>query len=157
MIQKTMVKRLLVSLLFAVSVLFLAATVSASGSLANITNVEVDGVGVNASPAIVVGDTVTVRVDFNSLVNASDVTVKVEIEGDRKNVQEETRTFDVETGFEYTKSLRLEVPFDLKDTLSGPVILTVKVSGSGLKTENTYELRLQRASFDASIKAVSVP
>src|SRR3989344_9017719 len=92
----TMEKKFLVSFLLAVSVLFLAATVSAAGPLATITNVEVDGVNVNSNPAIVVGDSVTIRVDFNSLVNASDVTVEVEIEGDREDVVGETRPFDVE-------------------------------------------------------------
>ncbi|MBI1973045.1 hypothetical protein HYS50_03500, partial [Candidatus Woesearchaeota archaeon] len=153
----TMEKKFLVSFLLAVSVLFLAATVSAAGPLATITNVEVDGVNVNANPAIVVGDSTTIRVDFNSLVNASDITVEVELEGDREDVRAETRAFDVETGLEYSKSVKLNVPFDLKDTLSGPVDLNVEISGSGFRTEATYTLRLQRTPFDASIKAVSVP
>ena len=156
MIQ-TMEKKFLVSFLLAVSVLFLAATVSAAGPLATITDVEVDGVNVNASPAIVVGDSVLIRVDFDSLENASDVTVEAEIEGDKEDVRAETRAFDVETGFEYSRSLRLDVPFDLKDTLSGDVTLNIDISGSGFKTEATYTLRLQRAPFDAAIKAVSVP
>lgn len=152
-----MEKKFLVSFLLAVSVLFLIATVSAAGPLASITKVEVDGVNVNANPAVVVGDILTVRVDFNSLVNASDITVQVELEGNKKNVQVETRAFDVETGSEYSKSLKLDVPFDLKDTLSGDVTLTVKVSGNGYKTENSYILTVQRSSFDASIKSISVP
>ncbi len=155
MIHK-MEKKFLVSFLLAVSILFLAAAVSAA-PLATITKVEVDGVNVSASPAIVVGETVTVRVDFDSLVNASDVTVEVEIEGDKEDVRAETRAFDVETGFEYSKSLKLEVPFDLKDTLSGSVTLNVDVSGSGFKTSATYTLRFQRTSYEADIKAVSVP
>ena len=153
----TMEKKFLVSFLLAVSVLFLAATVSAAGPLATITNVEVDGVNVNLNPAIVVGDTVTIRVDFNSLVNASDVTVEVEIEGDKEDVVGETRAFDVETGNEYTKSLKLDVPFDLKDSLSGDVVINVDISGSGYKTEASYTVRVQREPFEANIKAVSVP
>jgi len=152
-----MEKKFLVSFLLAISVLFIIATVSAAGELATIPKVEVDGVNVNSHPAVVVGDTLTVRVDFNSLVNASDITVEVTIEGDKKDVQVETRAFDVETGSEYSKSLKLDVPFDLKDTLSGDVTLTVKVSGNGYKTENSYTLKVQRSSFDASIKSVSVP
>jgi len=149
-------KKFLVSFLLAVSVLLLAVNVSAA-SLATITNVEVDGLNVSSDPAIVVGDTVTFRVDFNALVNVSDVTVEIELEGDREDVQAETSPFDIETGFEYSKSLRLEVPFDLKDTLSGPVTLNVDISGSGYKTSATYTLRLQREPFDVAIKAVSVP
>ena len=153
----TMEKKFLVSFLLAVSVLFLAATVSAAGQLATITNVEVDGVNINSNPAITVGDTVTVRVDFNSLVNASDVTVEVEIEGDKEDVVGETRAFDVETGSEYTKSLKLDVPFDLKDSLSGDVVINIDISGSGFKTEASYTVRVQREPFEANIKAVSVP
>ncbi len=155
MIHK-MEKKFLVSFLLAVSVLFLAATVSAT-NFATITNVEVDGVDWNSNPAIVVGDSVTIRVDFNSFVSASDVTVEVELESDKKDVRLETRPFDVETGQTYTRSLRLEVPFDLKDTLSEFVTLTVEISGDGFKTTEFRELRLQRTAFDASIKAISVP
>lgn len=155
MIHK-MEKKFLVSFLLAVSVLFLAATVSAT-NFATITNVEVDRVDWNSNPAIVVGDSVTVRVEFNSLVSASDVTVEVELESDKKDVRLETRPFDVETGQTYTRSLRLEVPFDLKDTLSEFVTLTVEISGDGFKTTDFRKLRLQRTAFDASIKAISVP
>ena len=155
MIQ-TMEKKFLVSFLLAVSVLFLATTVSAA-DVGTITNVEIDGVNVGTNPAIVVGDSVTIRVDFNSLVNAQDVTVEVELEGDRKDVRAETRFFDVETGLEYSRSVRLDVPFDLKDTLSGPVTLNIDISGDGFKTEASYDLRVQRTSYDADIKAISVP
>lgn len=147
----------MVSFLLAVSVLLLAATVSASGQLGTINTVEVNGVAIGNNPAIVTGDTATIRVDFVSDVNASDITVEVELEGDKENVRAETMSFDVEDGFAYTKSLKLDVPFDLKDVLSGPITLTVKISGSGFKTENSYDLRVQRAAFDADIKAVSVP
>jgi len=149
-------KKFLVSLFVLVSALFLVTTVSAA-PLATIDLVEVDGLDATTSPAIVVGDTITVRVEFTSLENASDVTVEVEIEGDKKDVEAETRSFDVEAGFRYVKSLRLDVPFDLKDELSGVVTLNVDISGDGFKTENTFTLRLQRESFDADIKSIGVP
>jgi len=152
-----MEKKILVSFLLAVSALFLIATVSATGSLATISKVEVNSVDVASDPAIVVGDTLTVRVDFSSLVTASDVTVEVELEGNKKDVQVESRAFDVESGFTYTRSLKLEVPFDLKDTLSGVANLHVKINGNGYNTEADYTLRVQRDSFDADIKSISVP
>ncbi len=151
-----MEKKFLVSFLLAVSVLFLATIVSAT-NFATISDVEVDRVDWNNRPAIVVGDSITVRVEFNSLVSASDVTVEVELESDKKDVRVETRPFDIETGQTYTRSLRLDVPFDLKDTLSEFVTLTVEISGDGFKTTEFRELRLQRTAFDASIKAISVP
>jgi hypothetical protein len=152
----TMEKKFLVSFLLAVSVLFLATTVSAA-DIATIQLVEVDGLNVLDNPAIVVGDTVTIRVDFDSLVNAADVTVEAEIEGDKEDVRAETRVFDVESGFQYSKSLKLTVPFDLKDSLSGEVTLNIDISGDGFKTSQSYTLRLQRESYDAEIKSVSVP
>ena len=148
-------KIFLVSLLALVSVLFLATTVSAADFTA--IDVEVDGVDVISSPAIVVGDTVSVRVEFTSNVNASDVTVEVEIEGDKHDSEAQTKSFDVEEGHRYVKTLRLEVPFDLKDDLSGFVSLTVDISGDGYKTQKSYTLRVQRESFNADIKSIGVP
>ncbi|MEK6912967.1 MAG: hypothetical protein AABX26_03370 [Nanoarchaeota archaeon] len=149
-------KKLLVSFVMLFSVLFLAVAVSAA-PIGTITNVEVDGLNVNSNPAIVVGDAIDVRVDFNSLVNASDVTVEVKIEGNKKDVEAQTRNFDVETGKEYSRTLKLDVPFDLKDELSGTVDLTVEVSGDGFKTTSVYTLSVQRESFNANILSVSVP
>ena len=149
-------KKLLVSFVMLLSVLFLVATVSAA-QLATLSSVEVDGLNVNSDPALVVGDSVDVRVEFSSLVNASDVTVEVEIEGDKKDVKAETRSFDVESGREYTRTLRLEVPFDLKDSLSDFATVNVEVSGDGFRTEASYTLRIQRESFNANIVSVSVP
>ena len=150
-------KKLLVSFLAFVSVLFLAVTVSAVSELATNLDVEVDGINVNDNPAIIVGDTVSIRVEFESMVNASDITVEVEIEGDRKDVEAQTRLFDVEDGNSYVKTLRLEVPFDLKDDLSDFVTLNIDISGSGFKTETSFDLRVQRESFDADIKSIGVP
>jgi hypothetical protein len=149
-------KKLLVSFAMLFSILFLAAAISAA-PVGTITKVEVDGLNVNSNPAIVVGDVVSVRVDFNSLVNASDVTVEAEIEGNKKDVSAETKSFDVETGKEYSRTLKLDVPFDLKDDLSGTVDLTVTVSGDGFKTTQVYTLRVQRESYNANILSVSVP
>lgn len=149
-------KKLLVSFVMLFSVLFLAVAVNAA-AIGTISNVEVDGLNVNSNPAIVVGDAIDVRVDFNSLVNASDVTVEVKIEGNKKDVEAQTRNFDVETGKEYSRTLKLDVPFDLKDELSGTVDLTVEVSGDGFKTTSVYTLSVQRESFNANILSVSVP
>jgi len=150
-------KKLLVSFVMLFSILSLVATTVSAVELATISMVEVDGLNVNSDPAIVVGDSVDIRVEFNSLVNASDVTVEVEIEGDKKDVKAETRAFDVESGNEYARTLRLEVPFDLRDTLSDFVTVNVKVSGDGFKTEASYQLRVQREPFSANIMSISVP
>ncbi|MFI5241240.1 MAG: hypothetical protein ACHQUA_02280 [Microgenomates group bacterium] len=154
--NKMNTKRFLVSFVMLFSVLFLAAAVSAA-PLATITNVEVDGLDVNSNPAITVGDIVDFRVEFSSLVQASDVTVEVDLEGDKKDVSAETRAFDVESGKANARNLKLDVPFDLKDSLSGSVDLTVTVSGDGFKSEQTYTLRVQRTPYSTDIVSVNVP
>lgn len=157
-IRKNMeTKKLLVSFMMLVSVLFLAATVSAVTNVGAINSVEVDGINVSDNPAIIAGETVLVKVEFTSDVNVSDITVEVEIEGDRKDVQAETALFDVEDEHTYAKTLRLDIPFDLKDELSGFVDLNIKISGSGYKTIGSYTLRIQRESYNLNVLSVGVP
>ena len=149
-------KKLLVSFVMLVSVLFLIPTISAA-DVGTISSVEIDGIDVGDDPAIIVGDTVLVRVEFESDVNASDITVEVEIEGDRRDVEAQTALFDVEEGHRYVKTLRLEIPFDLKDEISGFVDLNIEISGSGYKTTDSYTLRVQRESYSLYILSISVP
>jgi len=149
-------KKLLVPFIMLVSILFLAATVSAA-NVGTIKSVEVDGINVSDNPAIIAGETVLVKVEFESDVNASDITVKAEIEGDKKNVEAQTALFDVEDGHRYAKTLKLEVPFDLKDELSGFVDFNIKISGSGYKTTGNYTLRVQRESYSLDILSIGVP
>ncbi|MCH8945431.1 MAG: hypothetical protein IIA85_00725 [Nanoarchaeota archaeon] len=133
-------------------------TVSAAASLTvgnTIDRVEVNGLDWTENPAIVAGDTISVRVEFTSDVNASDITVEVELETDKEDVEAQTRVFDVEAGNKYVKILKLEVPFDLKDELSDFVTLTVKISGDGFKTTESEELRVQRLAYDTNILSIS--
>ncbi|MBU1252706.1 MAG: hypothetical protein KJ905_00795 [Nanoarchaeota archaeon] len=148
-------KKLLVSFVMLVSVLFLVATVSAQ--LAGSVVVKVNDVNVDTNPAVVAGNTLPVRVEFDSLENTKDVTVYVEIEGDRKNVEAETAFFDVEEGRTYVKTLALEIPYDLKSKLSGFYGLTVKISGVDFETEQSYDLRVQRESYNVDVVSVVVP
>ncbi len=154
-------KRILVSFLLVASLVFFAATVSAEVA-ANGLDVEVNGIAVNpntltGNPAIVAGESIVVRVQFESNVSIQDVTVEVELETNKEEVQAETSFFDVETDHTYVKTLKLDVPFDLKDELSGFATLNVEVSGQGDKTEESYTLRVQRESYNADIKSISVP
>lgn len=153
----TMEKKFLVSFLIAVSFLFIIANVSAVSDSSTITNVEINAISVNSNPTVTVGDTITVRVDFTSLVNQSNMVLRVELQGDQQTVQAETQPFDVQTGFTYTKSLQLTVPFDLQDTLSNIADLNVRISGSGYKTEADYNVGVQRQSYNADILSVIVP
>ncbi len=159
--NKMNTKKLTVSFLVFVSVFALIATVSAVAStsqLGTISTVQVDQVNVNNNPAIVAGDNVNVRVDFASLVNTSDVTVKVTIEGNKGDSVVQTVPFDVEQGQTYTKTLQVTVPSDLKDVLSDYTTLDVEIKGAnGYKTQTSYDLRVQRQAYDANIMSVNVP
>jgi len=149
-------KNFLVSFLMAAMVLVLVATVSAVSNLGSIDSVEVDDVSVVSDDAsVVAGDTVTVDIIFTSDVNASDVRVEAEIEGEKVDVDAKTSSFDVEDGFVYKKSLKLELPYELKDQLSDEITLTVTVKNGDFKTEEEYTLRVQRESYNADIKSVS--
>lgn len=150
--NKMNAKKLWVSLLMLVSVLFLAA--SASAQVASSIDLEINGVDISEDPAIIVGDTVFIRIEFESLVNDSDVTIRAELEGDRERVEAETTRFDVESGFTYAKTLALNVPHDLRNEISGTIDLNIKISDTSLMT---YELRVQRESFDLEVLSVNVP
>jgi len=149
-------KKTLVSFMAIAFVLCLVATVSAA-DLANINSVEVNGLNaMTNNVAVLAGDTITVKVDFTSSVNASDITVEAEIEGDKQDVQAESVPFDIEDGKMYRKALALQVPFDLKEDLSGDATLTIKISGDGYRTATDYSIRVQRQAYNADIKSVSV-
>lgn len=153
--QKMNAKKLLVSFMAIALVMFLAVTVSA----ANITdNLEVkvndDWASYN-DLSVTAGETLVIKVAFNSLIDASDVTVKAEIEGSKVDSSEISSSFDVETGLRYSKTLRVKVPYELKDEVSDDVSLIVTVKkGSSYKTVEEYTLRVQRPSYNANIMSI---
>ncbi|MDO8467960.1 MAG: hypothetical protein Q7S56_03385 [Nanoarchaeota archaeon] len=147
-------KKLLVSFLAIASLLIVATAFVSANELASGVSTFIDNAGVD-NTGIVAGDTMTIQVIFTSDVNASDVTVEVELEGDKADAQVETRYFDVESGHRYTKFLNLKVPYELKDQLSDDATLTVKISGDGFETEQVYDVRIQRQPYEASVMSVS--
>lgn len=151
--SKMNAKKLMVSFLAVASLLLVATSVSAADFNSVLTKVD----GVNAEhAAIVAGDTIVVEVSFDSGVNASDVTIEVELEGEKADVEAETKSFDVEEGFRYIKVLTLKVPYELKDQLSEDAELTVEISGRDVKSVETYDLRIQRESYNANVMSVVV-
>lgn len=148
-------KKTLVSFFAIASVLLLVATVSASDFVG--VGVKVDDINANNRPAIIAGETVTIDVFFTSQVNSDDVKVKVEIEGDKVDVQDVSSTFDVEEGERYKKTFKLKVPYELKDQLSDEVTLNLKIWGGDTETYRAdYDLRVQRPSYNTDIKSVDV-
>lgn len=166
-------KKILVSLCTIAIALFLVATVSAgalyqygvpgtatttsASEIANYTVIEVEGINVLNNPSVVAGETVAVKVSFTALADATDVKVKVELDGDKVNVDAMSTPFDVELGKTYTKTLNVEVPFELKDVPSDSLTLDVTIGDGDL--ESVYEnliLNVQRPSYNPVVKSVSV-
>ena len=154
-------KNLMVSFVATAIALFLIATASAytiTGDLTTAESVKIDGMVVTATSeiSVIAGDSIVVQVFFNSLQDATDVRVKAEIEGDKLDVDARTDSFDVETGKTYMKTLKLKVPFELKEDLSEDFTLNVKVWNGDFKSEwEGIVLRVQRPSYNPVIKSIS--
>lgn len=167
-------KNVLVSFLLIASVLFLATTVSAAPLVENgvveIEDVEVwtlasSGGFTGDVVSVVAGETMEVKVRFevgsldlgSGETSASDVKVRVEIEGDKDDVIAVSAPFDVEEWKTYTKTLTLKVPSELKDELSEDMTLNLKIWNSDYESEfSDISFRVQRPSYDASIKSITV-
>jgi len=151
-------KNLMVSLCTIAIALLLVVTVSAI-DLTNPSNVaiEIDGMDVADNPAIIAGDSMSIRVEFTADFDASDVRVKAELEGDKVDVYVMSTPFDVEASHTYKKTLTLKVPFELKDQISDDVTLNLKIWNGDYKTEvEDLVLRVQRPSYNPVVKSVSV-
>ena len=154
--MKMNTKQFLVSFLTIASVLLLVGTVSAVDFTIN--EVTVDGISAMSDQAsVIAGETITIKVYFDSSVDASDVRIKAEIEGDKTDVDTMTQPFDVEDGFEYRKILTLKVPSELKDDVSGEVSLSLKIwGGDSDKLTDSYQLNVQRPSYHIDFKSITV-
>lgn len=155
MVTKMDTKKLLVSLSLAILAIFMVATVSAT-SLTSTTSIEIDGIDLLDHPAVIAGDTVVMNIEFTADVNASDVKVKVVLEGNKVDVNAVSAPFDVEAGKTYKKALKVKVPYELKDDLSNDLDLTVKIWNGDYKTEIEDTLRVQRPSYNPVVKSVTV-
>jgi len=154
-------KNLMVSFVATAIALFLIATASAytvTGDLTTAESVKIDGMVVTATSeiSVIAGDSIVVQVFFNSLQDATDVRVKAEIEGDKLDIDARTDSFDVEAGKTYMKTLKIQVPFELKEDLSEDFTLNVKVWNGDFKSEwEDIVLRVQRPSYNPVIKSIS--
>ena len=152
-------KNLLVSFCALAAILFLAVSVSAATSeLATVNSVEVDGIntGSVAQLSVVAGDTISVKVVFTALENASNVKIEAEIEGKKVSADDTVGPFDVEAGKTYVRTLEVALPYELGDDVSGEVILNLKLWNGDFRT--TYPevtLGIQRVSYNAKVMSIS--
>jgi hypothetical protein len=153
-------KNLMVSFCTFAIALFLVGFIGATSSgLVDIYSIQVDGMEAwwYGDVAVVAGETVEVEVEFTALHDASDVRMEVEIEGSKIDVDEKTPLFDVEDGKRYVKTLRLRIPYELKDEISENVFLSIKLWNGDYKTEiSDLVLRVQRPSYHADIMSIEV-
>ncbi|MBU0893912.1 MAG: hypothetical protein KKB88_00545 [Nanoarchaeota archaeon] len=156
-------KKLLVSFIAIMTVFCLVATVSAADF--DITKVEVDGITIVDSGELLedtivpltAGDTVSVEVWFTAEFYDEDVTVQIELEGNKDDTSAETRSFDVRPDRQYHKTLSIKVPYELKDELFDELTLHVEIDGADYNTENEYVLEVERPSYNTDIKSISIP
>ncbi|MDH3353392.1 MAG: hypothetical protein OEL87_03015, partial [Nanoarchaeota archaeon] len=92
-------------------------------------------------------------VTFNAADDASDVKVKVYMEGHRDDVSAYTSRFDIESGNTYTKLLSLELPSDSND-LSEKYTLYVEVVSKDEKSGAEYTVSMQRESYTFEVLSV---
>lgn len=148
-------KKLLVSFLLIASVLFLATAVSAA-DVTTVYTVEVDGVDADDA-SVIAGETIEVKFEFDSAVDAQNVRIKAELEGETTDVTAVTPLFDIEAGETYVKTLVLKVPSDLdEDVLSADdLALNLKIWNSDDKTEvPVILLNVQKPSYNVAVKSV---
>jgi len=150
-------KKFWVSFLVIASVLVLASAASASPLNISYGSVKVNDIVTETnSVSVIAGDTIPVVVTFTSNVNASDVRLSVTTEGAKVDAEKEVFVGDIEIGQTYTKSLTLQVPYELQDAQSGNLHLVVKM-WNGAFSGNTYDtiLRVQRPAYNAEIMSLS--
>lgn len=144
--MKTMVNnKLLVSLVAIIAVFAMIANVAA---FADITSVQVDDIeGLSGdSLAIFAGQTVPVRITFDATDNASDVRIKVWISGD-KSYSASTERFDVIDGKVYTRTVPVQVPYDIDPSEDFSLEVIVESRNDGIADQVSVDLSVQRESY----------
>ena len=151
-------KKILVSFLAIMTVLLLVTTVSAATSeLVTINNVKVNGINElgNEDISVVAGEMISVEVEFEALEDASDVRIKVELEGSKVDSEVESLIGNVEEGKQYLKTLKIRVPYELQDEVSEDLALDIKLWNGDFKTElSEITLRVQRPSYNVDVMSI---
>jgi len=149
-------KNLMVSFCTIAIALFLVGFAGAA-QLATIDSVEVNGVNTSEyDVAVIAGDTLNIEVLFTALADNSNVRIEAELTGTKVDVSEKTAFFDVEAGHTYPKSIKLTLPYELKDVPSGDFTLNVRIWNSENESEYSSVLRIQRPSYNADIMSIEV-
>ncbi len=137
--------------------IFLVASTVSAVEVASIDKIKIDDIYATGDEvAVEAGETITVKVFFESLQDASDVKVKLELEGQKVDAEAVTAPFNVESGYNYAKTLTLRVPYELQNEVSEDYTLDLKIWNNDFRTEdNSITLRVQRTSYNAAIMDIS--
>ncbi len=149
-----MEKSILVSIIAVFTILALTCVVNANtGDLTDTDNWEVtiNGVEYNTGDLIGIeaGETFPIKVVFKAVENASDVRVKVWIDGYRNEISDKTERFELVDGSIYTKYFSLTLPEDVDPTEEYTLI--IRISDKTKSDEEEYSLKLQRESYNLEI------
>ena len=147
-------KNILVCFLAIVSIFASLAVVNAA-QIADVDMVQIDGIYDDYT--VIAGETVPVKIWFEALEDASDVRIRAELEGDKKDVSVKIGPFDLEEGQGYNKKLTLEIPYEYTDEVSYDATLTLKIWNGEHETEEEFDVRIQRPSYNADVMSISVP
>ena len=152
-------KKLWVSFSAIVSLLLLVMTVSAATTaIATNTFLEVKGISElgNEDISVLAGEVIPVKVVFEALVNASDVSIEAELQGEKEDFETDVFVGDIEVGKRYTKTFNLRVPYELQDEFSDDLTLNIKIENSDFKTEfSEVTLRVQRPAYNTEVMSIS--
>ena len=148
-------KNLLICFIALAGVLFSLNAVNA-GEIADVYSIEINGVDLTESDAsVIAGETIQIEIWFDALQDASDVKIKAELEGKKVDVEDTSKSFDIEKGFSYKKALKIVVPYELKDEISDDVVLNIKIWNKDHKTAGDITLRVQRPTYNIGVMSIS--
>ena len=149
-------KNVLVFFLALASIALMISTVSAA-DVVTINSVKVDGINTATSDvAVVAGESIVVEIQYTGAVDASDVKLKIELEGEKIDVDKSISALTIEDGITSKKSLTLSVPYELEDEINDDLSLNIKFWNGDYKTElNDVQLRVQRPSYNADVMSIS--
>jgi len=137
-----------------------AANLAVSNLVVRANDVQFGNDGVNTVNTIASapGETIPVVVSFTADANASDVKLRIYIDGYKSEVSASTTRFDVVAGNTYVKRLTLTLP-SVEDMDVNPESLTMSVrfADKNNANETSYRIALQRDAYVLDLLSVEMP
>ena len=152
-------KAILVSFITLFAIVFALSTVIASEVQIYDLTVKVNDVYAHTdSPTLAgeVSETVPVEVRFTACENATDVRIKVYIEGYKDEISDETSRFLIVDGSRYIKRFSLQLPSSMDlDDLTEELSLLVRISAKDKESvEGSFAINMQRNLYSLNILTI---